>query len=118
MIYFGGFKAIGVNKTTKNPVEAMKFAQFITNYENQMMRYEVRGFAPTNIQAAANEKILSDKAIAALSLQMQYSYPQTNVISTFWTPAEALGTEMEKKTILTLEDLIEQVELMIATITG
>ena len=118
MISFGGFKAIGVNKTTKNPVEAMKFAQFITNYENQMMRYEVRGFAPTNIQAAANEKILSDKAIAALSLQMQYSYPQTNVISTFWTPAEALGTEMEKKTILTLEDLIEQVELMIATITG
>ena len=118
MISFGGFKAIGVNKTTKNPVEAMKFAQFITNYENQMMRYEVRGFAPTNVQAAANEKILSDKAIAALSLQMQYSYPQTNVISTFWTPAEALGTEMEKKTILTLEDLIEQVELMIATITG
>ena len=83
-----------------------------------MMRYEVRGFAPTNVQAAANEKILNDKAIAALSLQMQYSYPQTNVISTFWTPAEALGTEMEKKTILTLEDLIEQVELMIATITG
>ena len=118
MVSFGGFKAIGVNKTTKNPVEAMKFAQFITNYENQMMRYDVRGFAPTNIQAAADQKILNDNAIAALSLQMQYSYPQTNVISTFWTPAEALGTEMEKKTIVTLEDLIAQVELMIATITG
>ena len=119
MISFGGFKAVGVNKTTKNPAEAMKFAQFITNYDNQMKRYEVRGFAPTNLRAAADEKITSDLAIAALSLQMQYSYPQTNVISTFWTPAEALGTEMEKKTtITTLEELKAQVELMIATITG
>lgn len=118
MISFGGFKAVGVNKTTKNPGEAMKFAQFITNYENQLKRYDERGFAPTNIQAAANEKILSDIAIAALSLQMQYSYPQTNVISTFWTPAEALGTEMEKKTIGDVATLTEQIQLMIATITG
>ncbi len=118
LISFGGFKAVGVNKTTKNPGEAMKFAQFITNYENQMKRYNERGFAPTNIQAAQDEKILADLAIAALSLQMQYSYPQTNVISTFWTPAEALGTEMEKKAIPDVATLKEQVELMIATITG
>ncbi len=117
MISFGGFKAVGVNKTTKNPVEAMKFAQFITNYDNQIKRYETRGFAPTNLLAAADSRITSDLAIAALTLQMQYSYPQTDVISSFWTPAEALGTEMEKKG-LTDADVKTQVDLMIATITG
>ena len=49
---------------------------------------------------------------------MQYSYPQTNVISTFWTPAEALGTEMEAHNISDTAKLMEEVDKMIATITG
>lgn len=118
MVSFGGFKAVGVNKTSKNAVEALKFAQFITNYENQLKRYDERGFAPTNVRAAQDQKIVSDIAIAALSLQMQYSYPQTNVISTFWTPAEALGTEMEAHNISDTAKLMEEVDKMIATITG
>ena len=99
MISFGGYKAIGVNKTSKNPAEAMKFAQFITNYDNQVKRYNDRGFAPSNKQAAAHASVLADPAIAALSMQMGYTYPQNNVVSSFWTPAEAVGLELEKKTV-------------------
>jgi arabinogalactan oligomer/maltooligosaccharide transport system substrate-binding protein len=99
MISFGGYKAIGVNKTSKNPAEAMKFAQFITNYDNQVKRYNDHGFAPSNKQAAAHASVLADPAIAALSMQMGYTYPQNNVVSSFWTPAEAVGLELEKKTV-------------------
>ena len=99
MISFGGYKAIGINKTCKNPAEAMKFAQFITNYENQVKRYNDRGFAPSNKQAAAHADVLADPSIAALSTQMGYTYPQNSVVSSFWTPAEAVGLELEKKTV-------------------
>ena len=99
MISFGGYKAIGINRTCKNPAEAMKFAQFITNYENQVKRYNDRGFAPSNKQAAAHADVLADPSIAALSTQMGYTYPQNSVVSSFWTPAEAVGLELEKKTV-------------------
>lgn len=113
MISFGGCKIIGVNRTTKNPGEAMKFAQFITNKENQIKRFETRGFAPANTEASKDPRVLADPALKAVIEQMQHSYSQTNAISSFWTPAEALGAEMEKGALKTREEVEAEVRHMI-----
>ena len=64
------FKIMGVNSETKNPVEAMELAEWLTNKENQKLRFEKRSFAPTNVELANDtETMNSNIAIGALAQQ-------------------------------------------------
>jgi arabinogalactan oligomer / maltooligosaccharide transport system substrate-binding protein len=97
MSSFAGFKLVGVNAQTAAPVEAMKLAEWLTNEENQVLRFTTRLMGPSNINAANSEEVKANIALAALANQNQYAVSQKEVGGTYWDPAAAFGTAMEAK---------------------
>ena len=100
-----GCKLIGVNGYSQNKAEAHKLAQWLTNEQNQIKRFETRGFGPSNKAAAANEAVQNDPVLSAVMAQAQYSRAQTSVPGNYWTPMGALITPfIERKEAGTLLD--------------
>ena len=98
-----GCKLIGVNGYSQNKAEAHKLAQWITNEQNQVKRFETRGFGPSNKVAAANPAVQNDVVIAAVLAQAQYSRAQKSVPGNYWTPMGSLITPfIERKEAGTL----------------
>jgi len=94
---FGGYKLVGINSQTAQPVEAMKLAEWLTNEDNQVLRFKTRAMGPSNIAAAASSEVMANAALAALAAQNQFATSQKDVLGTYWSPAEAFGTAMEAK---------------------
>ena len=90
MSSFAGYKLVGVNAYSEYAGWAMLLAEWITNYENQVKRFEQRGLGPSNIEAAASDEVQSSPAIAALAAQSVYATVQ-RVGNNFWDPASAYG---------------------------
>ncbi|MCL2662565.1 MAG: extracellular solute-binding protein [Oscillospiraceae bacterium] len=85
-----GHKLIGVNQFSAEAGWAMRLADWLTNYDSQVIRFELRGQGPSNIQAASSPAVQADPALVALSLQAQYSAffgPGGN----YWSSMETLG---------------------------
>ncbi len=89
-----GYKLMGVNQHSKNKGEAHKLAQWLTNEANQIVRYETRGFRPTNINADAMEAVVKDPVLAAIRDQSNYTRNQKGVPSNYWTPMGSLITPL------------------------
>ena len=94
LVSFAGYKLMGVNNYSKHKTDAMDFAEFYTNKENQVKHFEERGFVPTNIEARQDEKVQKDVCAKAITEQLKYSKIQTEVPSTLWIPMEGLGMAM------------------------
>lgn len=94
LVAFAGYKLMGVNNYSKNKTDAMDFAEFYTNKENQIKHFEARGFVPTDEEARADEKVQSDVCAKAITQQLAYSKTQKGVPSTLWVPMEGLGAAM------------------------
>ncbi len=94
---FAGYKLVGVNALTAAPVEAMKLAEWLTNEQNQVLRFTTRLMGPSNITAASSNEVKANVALAALAAQNQFATSQKEVAGTYWTPAEAFGATMEAK---------------------
>ncbi|MHB1484198.1 MAG: extracellular solute-binding protein [Saccharofermentanales bacterium] len=112
---FAGYKLVGVNAQTKNPVEAMKLAEWLTNEANQIVRFTTRLMGPSNIKAASSTEVKANIALAALASQNQFASSQKEVSGNYWGPAEAFGTAMEakdyKKTIqVMLNEMVAQIQ--------
>jgi len=90
MSSFAGFKLLGVNALSENVGYAMLLAEWITNYENQMLRFEMRKQGPSNMQAASNPEVLADPGLAAIAAQAAFATPQ-RVGGSYWDPAATLG---------------------------
>ena len=91
---FAGYKMMGVNNYSKHKTDALDFAEFYTNKENQIKHFEMRGFVPTDVDARADEKVQADICAKAITEQLQYSKTQKGVPSTLWVPMEGLGSAM------------------------
>lgn len=91
---FAGYKLMGVNNYSKNKTDALDFAEFYTNRENQVKHFEARGFVPTDEEARADAKVQSDVCAKAITAQLSYTKTQKGVPSTLWVPMEGLGTAM------------------------
>lgn len=104
---FGGCKILGVNTQSMNPVEAMNLAEFLTSEESQLKRFEVRGYGPSNVNAAKNEKIASDPALSALAAQSEFAVTQL-IIGDFWTPATAFGNALIADPAQDVKPLLDQ----------
>ena len=98
-----GCKLIGVNGYSQNKAEAHKLAQWLTNEENQLKRFETRGFGPSNKKVAASEAVANNPVIAAVMEQAKFSRAQKSVPGNYWTPMGALITPfIERKEAGTL----------------
>mgnify|MGYP003291006832 FL=1 len=89
-----GYKLVGVNGYSKNKGEAHKLAMWLTNQENQLKRFEVRGFGPTNKVVAGMELVLNDPVISVILEQAKFNRAQKAVPGNYWTPMGSLITEI------------------------
>lgn len=116
MCSFAGYKLMGVNSATEQPEWSMRLAQWITNEENQMTLFRLKGEGPSNVKAAASEEVRAAKAIAALGEQSAYGYLQ-NVGGSYWTPTNVFGTTIAARNP-DGTDLQELLDTMVKGITS
>lgn len=83
MSSFKGYKMFGVNTYSAHPEWAHKLADWITNEENQTLRFEERSQGPSNKNAAASDAVGKVPAIAAVIDQSQYGTLQ-RVGNSYW----------------------------------
>ncbi len=88
MASFSGCKLIGVNAYSKHPVWAARLAEWITNEDNQTLRFEMRGQGPSDLKVADSEEIRQSPAIAAL-LEQSDSGIRSQSLQEIW-PREIL----------------------------
>lgn len=93
MASFAGYKLVGVKAGSQEPEWAMRFAEYLTNEENQLRRFGVTGECPSNVSAAQSAEVQASPAVMALGGQAPYSTRQS-IAGTFWTPATIFGTIM------------------------
>jgi arabinogalactan oligomer/maltooligosaccharide transport system substrate-binding protein len=86
---FCGFKLMGVNPLStfaaKDDVHlawAHKVAQFMSDKESQLLRYNSTGAGPSNLEALQDDAVKSDVALKALNAQYDYvcNYPNTTQV--------------------------------------
>lgn len=110
MASFSGCKLIGVNAYSEHPEWAARLAEWITNEENQRLRFEMRGQGPSNIAVANSEEIMQSPAIAALIEQSEFSQLQ-RVGGKFWEPVSNFAGNMAEGNP-SGQDLQEQLDEM------
>lgn len=85
-----GYKMVGVNAYSKNAGWAALLAEWITNEENQAIRFAEREIGPSNSNVAASSDVAANIAIAALAEQSAYGVVQ-NVGGNYWDPTATFG---------------------------
>lgn len=93
MSSFAGYKMIGVNAYSEHTDWAGKLAAWITNEENQTLRFLMRGQGPSNIHAANSPQVAASPAIQAIIAQSEYANLQ-RVGGNFWEPVQVFGQTM------------------------
>lgn len=93
MASFSGYKLVGVNAYSEEKEWAAKLAEWISNEENQKLRFIMRRQGPSNINAAASEEVQSSPAIAALLEQSGFSCLQ-RIGGNFWEPVTTFTEDM------------------------
>jgi len=85
-----GCKLIGVNAFSAYSGWAMLLAEWLINYDSQVIRFVERGQGPSNIAAAASPEVQADPALSALAAQSAHSAVLL-VGGNFWSNTETLG---------------------------
>ena len=93
MASFSGCKLIGVNAYSEHPEWAARLAEWITDEDNQRLRFEMRGQVPSNITVAESEEIKKSPEITALLEQSEFSQLQ-RVGGKFWDPVSKFAENM------------------------
>jgi len=101
---FFGYKLIGVNGYSQNKAEALKLAQWLTNEQNQLIRFQVRGFGPTNKLVKESKEVKNDKVISVVLKQAEYFRTQKGVPGAYWTPMASLTKQFVDVDPMSLSD--------------
>ncbi|MDE6608730.1 MAG: extracellular solute-binding protein [Lachnospiraceae bacterium] len=112
---FGGFKLLGIKPQTDEGKLAVchALAQFLTNTETQLARYEAVAWGPSNLTAQQDAAVQADVALSALAEQLAHTIPQGNYPGDYWNLATALGDDIISGTLSTStsdEDLMSALE--------
>ena len=91
---FGGFKLLGIKPQTEagKLMVCYALAQYLTDTDAQMARFNAEGWGPSNLAAQGNDAITADPALSALAEQLAYTIPQGNYPGEWWDLAGSLGT--------------------------
>jgi len=92
---YTGNKLMGVkpqNDAKKAAVLSL-LAQFLTNEDCQMKRYELYQWGPSNLNAQASEDVQANASLAALAKQNNYGQPQGQIHGSWWDIAKVLGAD-------------------------
>lgn len=100
--YFGcklmGVKPQSGDNAANKTIVLQLLAQFLTNKENQLQRYQAFGWGPSNLEALADEAVKNDVSLKALFLQKEYAVQQGNINGSWWDIAKLLGSNAKDDT--------------------
>lgn len=116
MSSFTGYKMVGVNYYSEHKDWACKFAEWITNEENQTLRFVERNQGPSNKNAAASDEVMKVPAIQAVIAQSEFGKLQ-RVGNKFWEPFTAFGETMAQGNPAGTE-LQEIMDILVSEITA
>ena len=97
---YSGNKLMGVKPQSdaKKGAVLSLLAQFLTNEECQMKRYEGYQWGPSNLAAQASESVQANISLAALAKQNAYGQPQGQIHGSWWDTAKLLGAQAKAAT--------------------
>lgn len=92
---FSGNKLMGVKPQSdaKRSAVLSLLAQYLTNEQSQLERYELLQWGPSNKNAQENDDVKSNLSLIALADQNQYAVPQGNIHGSWWDIAKTLGAD-------------------------
>ena len=91
---FSGNKLMGVKPQT-DPVKTavlQKLALYLTSEKCQLARFDLVGWGPSNVNAAASDAVAANPALAALAAQSAYATPQGQIHGSWWDIAKVYAT--------------------------
>lgn len=108
MSSFTGYKMMGVNAYSPHKEWAMKLADWLTNEENQTLRFMLKSQIPSNIKAAASDAASQIPAVQAILDQSQYGSLQ-RVGTKYWDACTAFANIMIEgnPNNISLQDLMD-----------
>lgn len=92
------YKLMGVNPHSQNTGWAVLLAEFLCNEESQVARYTARQLPPTNIAAASDPAVASDKGVAGLADQSATASLQF-AGGKYWDPVKSFGEQIAQGSI-------------------
>ena len=97
---YTGNKLMGVKPQSdaKKAAVLSLLAQYLTNEDCQLKRYEQFQWGPSNLSAQASEAVQSNISLAALAKQNAYGQPQGQIHSSWWDIAKLLGADAKAAT--------------------
>ena len=92
---FTGYKLMGVKpqNDTKKAAVLSQLAQYLTNEECQLARYNSFERGPSNKNAQASEAVQANLSLAAFAKQGEFGVPQGQIHGSWWDIAKVLGAE-------------------------
>ncbi len=97
---FNGCKLMGV-KPQEDAVKAAalhKLAQFLTDEDRQMERFNALAWGPSNLNAQKSDAVQANPGLAALLKQNEYSIPQGQIHGAWWDIAKVIGDDVKAAT--------------------
>jgi arabinogalactan oligomer/maltooligosaccharide transport system substrate-binding protein len=87
-----GAKLVGVNAFTKVPGIAHAFANYLTNFDNQLTKAVTMGVGPSNLAAQADEEVQEVPSLKAIFDQAEHGILQARSVSPlYWNSAGAFA---------------------------
>ena len=93
MSSYAGYKLISSNAYSPNKVWADKLAMWLSNPQNQLLRFRLRGNGPSNKEIATSQEVNDSPQIKALIMQSEYASLQ-RVGAKYWVPSADFGGKM------------------------
>lgn len=119
MTSFSGCKLIGVNAYSKDAEWAAKLADWLTNEQNQTLRFQMNGQGPSNTKAAESDAVKTDVAIQAVIAQSEFGELQ-RVGNSYWDATSIFGNALasgnpeHKKLQQLMDDLVAGITKSVA----
>ncbi len=97
---YSGNKLLGVKPQAdgKKGLVLSLLAEYLTNEECQLQRYELAQWGPSNLAAQQNESVKSNISLNALAAQNEHAVPQGNISGAWWDIAKVLGADAKAAT--------------------
>lgn len=116
---FADYKCMTVKSSTAYPLAAQQLAEYMSNEESQLLRYENNSTTPTCLSLLENEDLADDVATCALVAQTQFATPQPFIsqINEYWTPVGAFGAGIINGEI-TKDNVKEKLDIVVDSVTS
>ena len=94
---FNGCKLVGVKPQTdaKKGAALHQLAQYLTDYDRQMERFEALSWGPANLKAQASDAVKANPGLAALLKQNVYSKLQGQIHGSWWDIAKVIADDVK-----------------------